>query len=261
MKLLIFLLIFQIPLFLLQVGASSLIKTSGLNLTNVAYANEIVDDEESRYQYWLYQQNLKRARERALQNKKKLAELKAKNEKSAELPKSLPAKVEPVVKDAASVVKKASATAVAKPRRYVDAQEELLNNIPKDNKQVQALLTMIDHAKVYYSINKDGRIKDILKDDRFREIYMEEMDKDTRKQTYNFFKGYQDFNRAPTEPVKPRLNRDAKVTREKMELYLETTGIKSKLTRSLTGSYPKPSQPRVYEDADTSSSATTETVD
>jgi hypothetical protein len=168
---------------------------------------------------------------------------------SAQLQKALPSKTlrQPAAlsEELASGLSEDSPAAQTS-TRFKDAQSEFINNIPRDNKQVQSLLSMIDHTKVYFSINADGRLRDLFKDERFQEIYREEMTKPTRKQTYNFFKGYQDENRNPNEPLAKKLNRDVKITREKIDAYLQTTGIKSKLTRALQGRYPEPT-PRSIE--------------
>jgi hypothetical protein len=246
MKLLIFFIFFQINIYF-EVGF-------GLFSINKAQAAEVadgsVDNYEARYQRWLNRKNNKvnsssaaktiaassaqsEAQLKLQANLKKLeSELQVIKTKNLRLPASLPSrKIES--QDVAPVSSNVTQ------RRVRDAREDFLSNIPKDNKQVRALLSMVDHTKVYFSINSDGKLKDLFKDDRFREIYTEEMDKPTKKLTYDFFKAYQDANRNPNEPVAQRLNRDIKINREKIENYLETSGIKSKLTRSLRGSYPK----------------------
>lgn len=255
MKLLIFLCLFQI-FFSFRVG-------SCLLFANDASASEVSEAYDLRYERWLNEQERKRqalrerlnAQRRSVKNKEgSLAErrrqvVESRSLKNLEapvitLPKTLPAKAESLSSPAREIAspKKQDRlkTTTSSKRRIRDAQEEFLNNMPKDNEQVQALLTMIDHSKVYFSINAEGQLKDLFKDDRFQEIYREEMTQPTRKQTYNFFKGMQDENRNPNEPITNKLKRDVKITREKIDTYLETTGIKSKLTRALQGRYPAP---------------------
>lgn len=275
MKLLNFFVIFQIYL-------STFI---GFNFTilNFAQASEVAESYEVRYQRWQDERNKSRLtlqeRLRNLKSKsteepkaqisdqkntsKAIAEKRAPQSIEATAPtptlsKILPNKIEVENEDSLAAVKKDQSAAENRTRKNIDAQEDFLSQIPKSNKQVQALLTMIDHAKVYYSINTDGRLKDLFKDDRFREIYTQEMEPATRKSTYLFFKGYQDHNRNPNEPIKPKLNRDTTITREKLEGYLETSGIKSKLTRSLQGSYPKlPKAPAENQEAQNESAEAT----
>lgn len=269
MKLLIFFTLFQIPL------SFSL----GLILLplNSAAASEIAESYQQRYENWLREQQQRKAllRQRLKTRTQRNVQVKTPKENKpapkskvskqpVELPKALPEKIQNVqvpIRTTAPqplvVQAKVSSIRVSEPPPRVqrqptkalieDSQSEFINNIPEDNKQVQTLLTMIDHTKVYFSINSDGRLKDLLTDPRFREIYNEEMKPETKKSTYHFFKGLQDSNRQPGEPIKAKLDRDTKVTRERVEVYLETTGIKSKLTRALTGSYPKP-PPQPKED-------------
>ncbi len=217
---------------------------------------------QRRYNAWVLQQEqrtkalrkkLNSERQRAFTKTVPLREqnplIPPKPKKAAELPKALPAKVlssEDMVNEALAAVydedppQKPQALQNSKASQYPDAQSDFLTNIPKDNKQVQSLLTMINHSKVYFSINSEGQLRDFLSDPRFQEIYKEEMTKPTQKMTYNFFKGLQDENRNPNEPVAQTLNRDIKLTSDKIQTYLNNTGIKSKLTRALQGRYPKP---------------------
>lgn len=259
MKLLVFLLLFNISMTFEKTGKIYFFISS-------VQASEVADSYQVRLQKWLQERqakdSLKRAKERVSENRNESQTLNSQRNMATDsrLSQTLPSKQTKEVDRTlgAKTLETASSrrpATVLNRRRYLDAQEEFLNNIPKDNSQVQALLTMIDHSKVYFSINKDGQLKDFLKDDRFREIYTEEMNPESRRMTYNFFKGYQDHHRNPNEPIALKLNRDIKVTREKIDSYLETTGMKSKLTRSLTGKYPSVSSPRLYDDSETSSSS------
>ncbi len=254
---------------LIYFGFIQIIFAFTLGVPNI-YANEVADSYQVRYERWLKQRPLPLKNSKA--TSPTVAPVVVKKTAPARLPQTLPSKVEPVVQtDTAAVVnpnlikaEKISATEktaelapankapnptrlnprITPSRRLaLDAREEFLNNIPEDNDQVQALLTMVDHTKVYFSINQNGPLKDLFKDERFREIYMEEMKPETRKQTYYFFKGYQDHQRNPNEPVQKSLNRNVLINRERIDSYLETTSIKSKLTRSLQGSYPKLPKP------------------
>lgn len=271
MKLLIFLCLFQF-LFTFKVGLS-FFSESYVQASEVSSSVEATQAYNERYEQWLLnkerrlralRQKLNEQRQAALRNKAiqtpPVQRVRAKTEpaKNVALPTALPAKTvrQPAAVDDAVIeteqarVEEASAPSERTPKLR-DAQSEFINNIPRDNQQVQALLSMIDHTKVYFSINSDGRLKDLFKDERFQEIYREEMTKPTRKQTYNFFKGYQDENRNPNEPVARTLNRDVRITREKIDAYLQTTGIKSKLTRALQGRYPAP-VPRSVESPESS---------
>ncbi len=260
MKLLIFFIILQF-FFSLPIGPLG-------SISNFVLASEIANPYEVRLESWqneqrqrkaLIRQRLQTQKYRAsrptIKSRKKTTRpvkaLRPSVSKIVVLPKVLPAKSETVIRnnlsiawrpsEAATETSKANQTKFKVRRKMVkDSQGEFLANIPADNQQVQALLDMIDHTKVYFSINSDGRLSDLFTDERFREIYSEEMTQPTRKLTYHFFKGYQESTRNPNEPTKFKLNRDTRITREKVEIYLETTGIKSKLARSLNGSYPAP---------------------
>lgn len=247
---------------LIYFGFIQIIFAFTLGVQNIS-AEEVADSYRVRYERWLKQKpQFISVPKSKYSNQNKSSKIQNRKVSEPVLPKILPKKIEvssePVVVSKTQQVgiqnnkvqstKASSVESELRSRPIVrklalDAREEFLNNIPKDNEQVQSLLTMVDHTKVYFSINQNAPLKDLFKDERFREIYTEEMKPDTRKLTYYFFKGYQDHQRMPNEPVQKSLNRNVLINRERIDSYLETTGIKSKLTRSLQGSYPKIPKP------------------
>lgn len=253
MKLLIFS-IFLINLFFLGTGSFFLPKTVVADEIGDSYLERYRRWQQDQAKRWVEKEKIKKAED----TEKIVSEVESNKNKKVELPNVLPQKDKKfiselnqvsVLEQVNSQVKqalKSQAEGQDQDRSdsistsgIIDAREEFISNIPTDNKQVQALLTMIDHTKTFFAINNNGALKDLFQDERFKEIYSEEMTKPTRKLTYLFFKGYQDANRSPNEPVNKKLDREIKVNREKVDAYLESSGIKSKLTRSLTGSYPK----------------------
>ncbi len=279
MKLLIFFIFFQV-----SIGFTS---SGFVGFNSNVFASEVSDSYQARYEKWQLQQKNKSQRrpssafetKQVVNLKTQVSQLKL---RPAVLTKTLPARVEPKIESSikfskaeldvesnveSKVVSKVNSvtTQDAAPtsnslvdKMALDAREEFVNNIPKDNSQVQALLTMVDHTKVYFSINQNGALKELFKDDRFREIYTEDMTPPTRKLTYYFFKGYQDHQRNPNEPAQKSLNRNMTLNRERVESYLETTGIKSKLSRSLIGTYPAPTAKPQVDNTDESNNETNE---
>lgn len=256
MKLLIYFIIFQLLTFSVSGSGFFCVQNAVASDYSEETSNsaQVTDSYEVRYERWKGQlQRLResRAARSAIVSEINLPKNKRKS-KAVVLPDRLPAKTI-AESDRSSpselsyrrkiakrpLKAKRAVRSAAPQKRVLDSREEFLSNIPRDNTQVQALLSMVDHTKVYFSINEGGELKDLFKDPRFKEIYTEEMERDTKKLTYHFFKGYQDMNKPYGEAAPKKLKRDIKIYRDRIENYLETTGIKSKLTRSLTGSYPK----------------------
>lgn len=210
--------------------------------TNFIFANEVSDTYQIRYQRWLSEKesisSKASSRARFKNSEPTLTQRKTIKEEGLGQSQVLPSRLPRLSQLSSEPI--GSSEQVVKPKMALDAVEEFENAIPKDNTQVQALLNMVEHTKVFFTINSNGTLKELFNDDRFREIFFEEMKPDTRRQAYNFFKGYQDHHRLPNEPVSKSLKRDQIVNRERIDSYLETTGVKAKLTRSLDGSYPKP---------------------
>ena len=117
------------------------------------------------------------------------------------------------------------------------AKEGLLVQLPQKNDQIKAFLKGIDHARNFFAINPHVSIKSFIKDDIFREIYLNKMDRSTKRYQYYFLKALQDHNRRFGEPKKSGLDLATQMTREKIDSFLRESQLKSKLARRLAGNY------------------------
>lgn len=138
----------------------------------------------------------------------------------------------------------------APPKRIVaDTIETLEQNLPTKRSEINKTLDVIDHIRTFYTINRGADLTDLQQDSRFKEIY-ESMSPEAKKSTYLYLKGlYEnspqaivDKNETPgvTRLAELRLNRKYTPSKTDIDGFNERTSIKSKLVRSLGGTYSRP---------------------